>query len=161
MCWQQCYPKMLNSPLPQPLILTLVQKLPCQLPVGQGASETTVKMWVKKNLPLTNSAVKANALCICTTRHFSSFNRVLCTESGRKLCQVSLSQAIKATQDWSTELKPHVQPLTCCRVLEIQIRPTYQRREFLSVSFCSSSNKNSAYHWSSIWRLMEGMEPKA
>lgn len=69
MCWQQCYPKMLNSPLPQPLILTLVQKLPCQLPVGQGASETTVKMWVKNNLPLTNSAVKANALCICTTRH--------------------------------------------------------------------------------------------
>lgn len=99
MCWQQSYPKMLNSALPLPLILTLVHKLPCQFPLGQGTSETTVKIWIKNNLSLTNSALKANTLYICTTRRLVTLTE-FCAQSGRKLCQMSLSQAIKATREW-------------------------------------------------------------
>lgn len=90
---------MLNSALVLPLILTPGHKLPCQFPVGQGVSETTVKIWIKNNLSLTNSALKANTLYICTTRCLVTLTEFY-AQRGRKLCQVSLSQAIKATQEW-------------------------------------------------------------
>lgn len=102
MCWQQNCPQEAElAAFPQPLILTLVQEFTAhELPFvpipwgGHDVSQTIVMIWVKNN-PSKPSPPPKPADCVFAPQDTQLFDTVLCTDRGRELCQVPLSQALK------------------------------------------------------------------
>lgn len=111
MCWQQNCPEKLNAlPFPSPSVSPLCRSSRHTsflfVPAPCGAM-TQIRPLLGSTLKIT--LPEATPLLEPTDCVFAlgSFDTVLCTERGKKLCQVPLSQALKNTGDWwTTELKP-------------------------------------------------------